>query len=51
MGQQPDDRLDEDLEIDSDTAENVTGGFTVSRLGIADGKEEPEHHHFQPQVL
>jgi hypothetical protein len=32
MGQQPEDRLDGDMEIDSETAENVNGGFTQPGL-------------------
>ena len=42
MGQQPEDRLDEDLEIDSDTAENVTGGVHLAfESKNLDGKKEP----------
>jgi hypothetical protein len=44
MGQQPEDRLDEDLEIDSDTAENVNGGFALFEIKTFDGKEEPGHN-------
>jgi hypothetical protein len=42
MGQQPDDRLDEDMEIDSDTAENVSGGVS---LHLEVSKLEDSHKH------
>jgi hypothetical protein len=45
MGQQPEDRLDEDLEIDSETAENVTGGFRIAfESKNVDAKKEPGVH-------
>ncbi len=42
MQQQPEERLDEDLEIDSETAENVTGGFL---LLASHNKIENSHKH------
>jgi hypothetical protein len=42
MGQQPEERLDEDLEIDSETAENVTGGFL--HLGASHKVEDHNKH-------
>jgi hypothetical protein len=51
MGQQPEDRLDEDLEIGSDTAENVTGGFKVAlESKLQDHKKEPVEH-FEPGMI
>jgi hypothetical protein len=45
MGQEPQDRLDEDLEIDSETAENVTGGFfKAAVIRTEDSHKNPEHH-------
>jgi hypothetical protein len=47
MGQEPEERLDEDLEIDSETAENVTGGFLhlASHNKIEDSHKHPEIVH------
>jgi hypothetical protein len=50
MGQQPEDRLDEDLEIDSETAENVNGGFAFFEIKTVDGKKQPAHH-LEPEKL
>jgi hypothetical protein len=50
MGQQPEERLDEDLEIDSDTAEKVTGGFAVFEIKTVDDHKAPAHH-FEPEKL
>ncbi len=45
MGQQPEDRLDEDMEIDSDTAENVSGGlFHLEVSKLEDSHKHPLHH-------
>ncbi|MGD0808581.1 MAG: hypothetical protein ABSA91_02550 [Acidimicrobiales bacterium] len=45
MEQQPEGRLDEDLEIDSDTAENVTGGFFKLEIN------KTEDHHKNPEEM
>ena len=45
MGQEPEERLDEDLEIDSETAENVTGGFF--HLGAS----HLEDHNKKPEII
>jgi hypothetical protein len=51
MGQQPDDNLDEDLEIDSETAENVTGGFfKLDAFKTEDSHKDPEKH-FSPGMI
>ncbi len=44
MGQHPEERLDEDLEIDSETAENVTGGFLhlAASRKVEDHRKQPE---------
>ena len=44
MGQEPQERLDEDLEIDSETAENVTGGFfhLAASHKLEDHNKKPE---------
>jgi hypothetical protein len=46
MGQEPQERLDEDLEIDSETAENVTGGF----LHLASHHKQ-EDHNKKPEIV
>jgi hypothetical protein len=46
MGQQPEDRLDEDLDIDSETAENVTGGFFH-----LDAFNKAEDHSKHPEMI
>jgi len=46
MGQEPEERLDEDLEIDSETAENVTGGFF--NLGAS---HKLEDHNKKPEIV
>ncbi len=46
MGQEPEERLDEDLEIDSETAENVTGGF----LHLA-SHDKIEQHKRHPEIV
>jgi hypothetical protein len=45
MEQQPEERLDEDLEIDPDAAANVTGGFAGG------ARLEEAAHHFHPNRL
>jgi len=46
MGQEPEVRLDEDLEIDSETAANVTGGFFH-----LNESHKLEEHNKKPEII
>jgi hypothetical protein len=52
MGQEPEGRLDDDLEIDSETAENVTGGFShLDSFNKPEAKSKLPEKHFQPEEI